>query len=138
MRRNHVASSSDYEEKRSLILAQEALLENVMQHEIRRLEREHRVDGDVMNAAEEGRSSPNRIESRPPSYRSRTSSGRPPSYHSNDDDGNEPRGRDRSGRYTPIGSYYIPNGTEFTPDSSIASGSPRNSSETLRTELSAL
>lgn len=137
--RNTAASSSDYEEKRSLILAQEAVLENAMQYEIGQLRRQHGVNGDMINAAEEGRSSPSRTESRPPSYRSRTSSGsgRPPSYHSNDDD-DDSRGRGRSGRYTPAGSDFTPGGSDFTPDSSVAGVSPRNSSDTLRTELSGL
>ena len=134
VRRNHAPSSSDYEEKRSLIVAQEAVLESAMQNEIIRLQRAHGADGDMVSAAEEGRSSTSRTESRPPSYRSRTSSGRPPSYHEVDNDGG--RGRVGVARYTPSAAGDTPEGTDFTPDSSVAGVSPRNSFETLRTELS--
>jgi len=140
-RRTH-DRNGDYEEKRALILQQEAILENVMQEEIRELHNAHGVFLGVAGAAEEGRaplpqmSQISRRTTSPPSYRSRASSGRPPSYNEFDDNTGDVV-VDGFYRYTPSGTNCTPEGTESTPDSSVVSVSPRLSFETLRTERSA-
>lgn len=138
----------DYEEKRTLILAQEAILETAMQQEIRRLGEAEEggtpprsVTGSEEDSQGESstdaRSSRTRMHSRPPTYRSRASSGRPPSYNEVDGQG---KGITANGfrAYSPRRLVLTPTGTDRTPNSSVISLSPRNSSETLRTEYSIL
>lgn len=134
--------NGDYEEKRALILQQEAVLEIAMQNEIRHLRDDHGIVLSMSVAAEEGRAPPPQMRqivrhtNSLPSYRSRASSGRPPSYNEFDANSGEVV-VDGFYRYTPNGTNYTPDGTEATPDSSVASVSPRLSFETLRTERSA-
>lgn len=134
--------NGDYEEKRALILQQEAVLENAMQDEIRQLRDAHGMVLGMDVAAEEGRaplpqmSQTSRRTNSPPSYRSRASSGRPPSYNEFDQATSDVV-VDGFYRYSPSGTNYTPEGTESTPDSSVVSVSPRLSFETLRTERSA-
>lgn len=120
----------DYEEKRALILAQENVLEGVMQQEITQLRLAHGIIEDVVHAAEEGRlptvDEISRViaagrrsrRSGPPTYRSRASSTQPPSYHTDDEEVFMPAAEE---------------GPNITPESSVVNLSPRNSSETLRT-----
>lgn len=107
-----------------------------MQREIQRLQHGHDPGDGGLNAAEQGRASLTGSESsRPPSYRSRSSSGRPPSYHEEDRSAlssNDLR------IYTPSVTSSTLTAPDNTPDSSVAEVSPRNSFDTLRTELSAI
>lgn len=135
----------DYEEKRSLILAQENVLEGVMQQEITQLRLAHGIVEDMVHAAEEGRlptvddigrviaaDRMSRRSTGPPTYRSRaSSSAQPPSYHTDDDDAVVSVANGYC--YTPNGTYLTPEGTDVTPESSVVNLSPRNSFDTLRT-----
>lgn len=121
---------TDYDEKRAMIVGQEAILENAMQAEIMEL----------AMAAEEGRGGPSGCAAsvgRPPSYRSRTSSpGPPPSYHRFAENGDVTIVNAGESTLCPsaAGTESVP---DLTPDSSVRDLSPRQSFETLRTEFSA-
>ena len=129
--RNSKPRSGDYEEKRSLIQAQERVLEAAMQNEIQRIRYEHGFFD------EEAVPGPSEIL---PPYRSRAGSGRPPSYTS------EPVETEATS--TVVGNFVsdvtcgLQEGpppspvSEFTPDSSIANLSRRNSTDTLHSERS--
>ncbi|KAL9050543.1 MAG: hypothetical protein Q9162_006570 [Coniocarpon cinnabarinum] len=133
--RNNTGSSSDYEEKRFLIRAQEQRLEDAMQNEIRRIRVEH---GDIDEEAADIQP-----ESLPP-YRSRAGSGRPPSYTS------EPvqvvPGSTVVGHLVNDVTCGLEDGlarhpspvSDITPDSSVANLSRRNSSMTLHSERSVI
>lgn len=127
--RNTKPFSSDYEEKRSLIQAQERILENAMQDEIQRIRRE------AAHFDEECAQRVDPAESLPP-YRSRAGSGRPPSYTSQPEPSASatvvPSVATRTNRE--LDDVYP--ALEITPDSSIANLSRRNSSDTLHTEHS--
>ena len=125
------ATWGGYEEKRALILNQERILESEMQDEINHLcSGERRPDEAV--AVEEGRAPDGRGSESLPQYRSRTSSGRPPSYHEVD----EISVFTPSGTTTTTATTVLTVDSDCTPDSSVANLSPRQSSETLRSERS--
>lgn len=140
IRRNNTGASTDYEEKRSLILAQEAVLERAMQNEIRILRSVHTGVSDLVSAAEEGRAYQSDGEDSLPAYRSRAGSGRPPSYNEVDVHGRvviyTPSTSDDSVLEQYEAAAAAAQVDDTTPDSSVANLSPRNSSETLRTERS--
>lgn len=133
LRCNSHPASTDYEEKRALILQQESVLEAAMQREVRALANSHCVVSDMVAAAEEGRADINPQPESLPAYRSRAGSGRPPSYREID-----PNLQPQMSQYSAYSSADSSIGSDVTPDSSIANLSPRNSSETLRTERSGL
>ena len=133
-------SSGDYEEKRSLIVQQEGILESRMQTEIQGLRIAHEVVNDFIRAEEEGRlrGDPVEIDGRSiggssilPRYRpssaftpsvttsSASSTTAPPSYDA--DIGNSS---------IADGFQYTPSATESTPDSSVVDCSPRASQDT--------
>jgi len=138
----------DYEEKRSLILAQENVLEGVMQQEITQLRLAHGIVEDIVHAAEEGRlptiDEISRViaadrrsrRSSPPTYRSGASSTQPPSYHTDDEESFMPVVNEYE--FKPSGEGCALSGTDITPESSVVNLSPRNSCETLRTLYSAV
>jgi len=139
----------DYEEKRSLILAQENVLEGVMQEEITQLRLAHGIVEDMVHAAEEGRlptiddiskviaaDRRSRRSTGPPTYRSRASSTQPPSYHTDDEEAAVSVVNGNC--YTPNGTEFTPESTDITPDSSVVNLSPRNSFDTLRTLYNAV
>ncbi|KAI9831782.1 MAG: hypothetical protein M1819_004679 [Sarea resinae] len=132
--------SSDYEEKRSLILEQEGILEEAMQVEIRELRNAHNVVGSLA-LAEEGRAGvPAPIDANGvdvgglrrtdslPDYRSEagsTTESEPPAYDEND-------GTEQSS-VVADGFQYTPCGSDWTPESSVVDTSPRRSFDTCGT-----
>lgn len=138
LHRNSRGSSSDYEEKRVLILSQEAVLENAQQEEVRHLRQMHSGGRNEARLAEEGQIRRVAIgmagdDDTLPEYRSRAGSGRPPSYISQAP--SEMAVVVGGVVLTPPPTCSTPS-TDITPDSSVANLSPRHSFETLRTELS--
>ena len=114
-----------WDEKRARVIQQETVLEDVMIDDIRALRNAHRVVSNI-TLAEEGRtgllygsegSEHMRSMSTLPGYESEGS--QPPSY----DDADESLG----GATVVNGFRYTPAETEFTPDSSVISTSPRTS-----------
>ncbi|KAF2127770.1 hypothetical protein P153DRAFT_55139 [Dothidotthia symphoricarpi CBS 119687] len=152
---------ADYEEKRALISAQEDVLEDAMQEEIRQLRVAHNVVNDLVRDAEEGRMNrpPQCNCQRPPDSPSATSTYPPtslpevpsrplsrtdslPSYRS------DPPAYESEGEVVANGFNFLPNARQgvvrgyarstnsemsrWTPDSSVVDVSPRPSAETLR------
>ena len=117
--------ANNYEEKRSLIINQESILETAMQQEIQQIRDSYEPRHGGIDSEEQGRV-PSQTESLP-EYRSRTSSGRPPSYHERDV---------CTRRDVHLRADGVSAASDATPDSSIANLSPRHSSETLRSERS--
>jgi hypothetical protein len=123
-------ATTDYDEKRALILAQEGILENAMQHEIRNLE--------TAAELEEGRarfyndpSTPHELHDqanssglrRQNSYPASDYSAPPPRYETELDE-----------EMIPVNGFeYTPSNTDETPESSVVDFSPRMSYETLLT-----
>ena len=128
-RRRSAAGTTDYEEKRALILQQEGVLEAVMQTEIRNLE--------VAAELEEGRrgarvisQSRQELDGQPGTSRPNEQgfytieySAPPPQYEAELDDD----------MMVVDGFGYTPSNTDETPDSSVVDFSPRMSTETLLT-----
>ncbi|KZF23321.1 hypothetical protein L228DRAFT_282056 [Xylona heveae TC161] len=111
----------DYEEKRALVVSQEALLEAAMQAEIAQLQNTHEVVHSMVQA-EEGRASPRglvRTDSLP-SYRSDDGCSEPPAY--DDNDGSNP---------VVDGFQYAMSEAQETRASSVVDVSPRQSFDTL-------
>jgi hypothetical protein len=135
-------STTDYEEKRALIIDQENILEDAMQGEINNLRTAHEIVGEMIRA-EEGRARLYYQANLPPSRRPASaaeldagigSSTRPtslPAYIP------PPRYEEElEGDITVVdGFQYTPSATDETPDSSVVDCSPRLSFETGRTTL---
>lgn len=152
---------ADYEEKRALISAQEDILEDAMQEQIRQLRVAHNVVNDLVRDAEEGRIDrpPQCTCQRPPYSPSTTSTYPPtslpeipsrplsrtdslPSYRS------DPPAYESEAEAVANGFSFLPTVREdgarqyamsmhsmasrWTPDSSVVDVSPRPSAETLR------
>ncbi|KAI9879305.1 MAG: hypothetical protein M1830_008956 [Pleopsidium flavum] len=120
--------SSEYDEKRALILEQEGVLETAMQAEIHELRNAHEVVNDIVRA-EEGRyirelDGGLMRENSLPDYDSRSESGgtEPPSYE-----------EQIVAESVVDGFQYTPQGSEGTPASSVVDTSPRISMESRET-----
>jgi hypothetical protein len=159
--RKDLERMEDYEEKRSLIQAQEGVLEDVMQQEILQLRAAHDVVNDLVREAEEGRVighapcncqriahpySPSIASTYPPTTLSSEVPSRPlsrtdtlPSYRSGPP--SEPPNYESEVDMSEIVAngfrQYVSSSTSevashWTPDSSVVDVSPRPSAETLR------
>lgn len=128
---------TDYEEKRALILEQERILELAMQDEIRELQSAAEAVSSLVSG-DDGRGSapsmrgpygPRPTLSRQdslPDYRSEASYGEPPpSYDDSNDDGLGEAVVDGFQYGSRIGSHYVAEPSEWTPDSSIVGTSVR-------------
>jgi len=126
--RRNTGTSSEYDEKRALILEQEGVLETAMQAEIHELRNAHEVVNDIVRA-EEGRyiheldvglTRQNSL----PDYDSRSESGgtEPPSYE-----------EQIVAESVVDGFQYTPQGSEGTPASSVVDTSPRISFDSRET-----
>ncbi|KAI9816233.1 MAG: hypothetical protein M1827_001834 [Pycnora praestabilis] len=150
---NKHGRTSDYDEKRTLILEQEGILEAAMQTEIRELRNAHTAVSSLVSSEEgtvpEHHGLVMRRSDSLPDYISESGFSEPPAYDENDGsersdfvvDGFQysPSGITHGGleyiQYTPSGTsddayQYTPSGTDNTPDSSVVETSPRNSTDT--------
>jgi hypothetical protein len=123
-------ATTDYDEKRALILAQEGILENEMQHEIRKLE--------TAAELEEGRARFYNDPSTPHEPHGQASSSglrRQNSYPASDYSAPPPRYEaELDEEMIPVNGFgYTPSNTDETPESSVVDFSPRMSCETLLT-----
>lgn len=130
-RRGSAARTTDYDEKRTLILQQEGILEAVMQNEIRNLETAAELE-EGRGRSHIARVEPHELDSQPSNsrlnqqqnYAASDYSAPPPQYEAELDDD----------MMVVNGFGYTPSNTDDTPESSIVDFSPRMSTETLFTD----